>query len=245
MKDYFNQIEDYLEGNLDKNDRTMFEQQLHINAQLAEAVEEHKIAYEAVDVLSQERLKTQLKNLQKERKQRSKFSIKKYLIPIAASLLLVSLLGLYLVMGNAYSDKGLAMSNFQTYDASGIRGTQENNAFSNGVKAYSTKDYTTALQEFTTLPATHPKITEASLLAGNAAFQLNNNKEAIDQFSKVIASDDARYKEAAQWYQGLSFLKNGQSDLAKKVLQTIVADKAHAYRKKAEALLKDMDSFWR
>ena len=76
------------------------------------------------------------------------------------------------------------------------------------------------------------------LLLGNANLMLGNIEEAQNNFLTLIKNFD-ELDGQAKWYLGLSYLKQGQKEKAKLILQEL-GDPEITYSKKANELLKEV-----
>jgi tetratricopeptide (TPR) repeat protein len=104
--------------------------------------------------------------------------------------------------------------------------------------AYEQKRYAEAITELTKEIANTPgqPHSEAYLYLGLAQLGAGQAKEAIEAFRQV--GSDSTYADDAQWYQALAYLKLGDIDNAKKLLQAIAAQTGHEKRGEAGMMWK-------
>lgn len=236
---FYNQIEDFLTGNLSDSDSKNFESEMSTNSELANAVSQYETAFEAVDLLVEEGLKMKLKALQKERYSEVKvLKPKRKMWAIAASVAILISVGFSFLMNQNYSNQSLAAGYFETFD-DGIRGGET------GLKAFNEGNYDLAIEELKTVPETDQKYIESQFYLGQSYFKTNQFKEAIISFETVFESNDGRFKNAAFWFSGLSYLGNNQVENAQSIFEQIKNQNAPPYSEKAENLLNSLESFWR
>ena len=236
---FYNQIEDFLTGNLSDSDSKKFESEMSSNSDLANAVNEYETAFEAVDLLVEDSLKLKLKALQKERYSEVKvLKPKRRMWAIAASVAILISVGFSFLMNQNYSNQSLATGYFETFD-DGIRGGE------NGFKAFNKGNYKLAIEELKIVRENDQKYIESQFYLGQSYFKINQFKEAINPFETVFQSNDSRFKNAAQWFSALSFLGDNQIEIAKSKFEEIINQNTPPYSEKAENILKDMSSFWR
>jgi tetratricopeptide (TPR) repeat protein len=91
-------------------------------------------------------------------------------------------------------------------------------------KAYTAKDFSTAMEKYTAAAAADPKLYEAPLFAGDTAFVQGDLKTAAQWFARAIAIDPDR--ETAYRYWGDAILKYGHDPEAarEKFIDAVVAE---------------------
>ena len=77
-----------------------------------------------------------------------------------------------------------------------------------------------------------------SLYLAIAQLELNQQQSAENNF--LLAQQDPAFKQQAQWYQALSYLKFSETEKAKGILDVIVNEKNHYRYAKASRLLKEL-----
>lgn len=239
QKNYHEQIEAYLDGTLSAEERRDFEARLKTDNALTEALEDARSATDVLDVLVQINLKKQLKEMEKQRSQKNRFSIRKNLIPLAAAIILGVLTIAWFGVRSTYSDQSLVASNLEVYPGTGIRGSAE---IDQGVQAYTEKNYASAIDYFEGIPKGDPYYSTAQFYLGNIYLENGLASKAIRAFETVKEKNDSRFAEASEWFLALSYLSNGQRTSAKSELGNVAANAQHAYREQATSLLAKMGS---
>jgi len=138
------------------------------------------------------------------------------LVPFAALAAAAALL-LFLIPSLQNNDSKLADNFYKPY-AYQVEPTLSNDNL-DGLNAYQNKNYETALDFFINNPSGDLKV---HLAKGNAEYNLAKYDEAITSFKNVIERTDvASFKNYANWYLALTYLKKRDKDKAIKLLETL------------------------
>jgi hypothetical protein len=110
------------------------------------------------------------------------------------------------------------------------------------MKAYQAKDFQGAVDKFTKILLTDPGNTKALFYAGVSYLSLAtpDTKHAIDNFDRVLVSEDASFGEASKWYKALALIKENNTAQAKPLLDEINNGKG-VYKAKAASVLQDLN----
>jgi tetratricopeptide (TPR) repeat protein len=156
-------------------------------------------------------------------------SIARTSMRIAASLLIVTL-GLGIYQYATISLDKLFAENYQPYTLNITRGVADTDAME---KAYQQKDYAGVINQFTSLPATAQK---ENFFAGQSYLASNNYAKAVECFKKVAALNVAEskniFKDDAEYYLALSYLKNNEFRFAYPIFINIHNNAKHLYNDK-------------
>ena len=117
-----------------------------------------------------------------------------------------------------------------------------NTPIDEAMKAYLAKDFQGAVDKFTKILLTDPGNTKALFYAGVSYLSLAtpDTKHAIDNFDRVLVSEDASFGEASKWYKALALIKENNTAQAKPLLDEI-NNGSGAYKAKAASVLKDLN----
>ena len=108
------------------------------------------------------------------------------------------------------------------------------------IDAYERKAFPLVIEILSAQPTNSAK----KVLLSSAYLQVGQATDAIQMLETV--GTDATYFEYARWLLALAHLHQGQEDVATNYLQQIVADPDRRYKKsEAEAILKQLNRFWR
>ncbi|MEM9918055.1 MAG: hypothetical protein AAF990_08165 [Bacteroidota bacterium] len=244
---YYDRIEHYLSGNMSEQEQNDFDKESKENPELQMAVDLFQLSQEAIEVDVESDLRQQMNNWQAEEQPTNIRPLKvasrrRRLSYIAAAACVLLLIGTFTIQWNAgnYSNEALASQYYQLPLGSDIRSgsaaldqnfDQAMNAFDDG-----------AFEESMRLlgKASTPK---SQYLLAHSYFQLGQFEQAISSFDKVVASNDSRLKEKAEWFGLLSRLEAGQEVQAR--LVKITADEGHSYHQQSIELNESLNSIWR
>jgi hypothetical protein len=167
-------------------------------------------------------LNTEISTTPKNNKVRSLYRMP---LNIAASLLVIMLsVGFY--QYSTISGSKLFNENYSSYELSISRG--DDNGVSEIEKAYAKGQSNLVIAEFKDLK--NPTIKD-NFLAGQAYLSQNQVKESIRCFEPVAGNSSAEnaFKDDAEYYLALSYLKNNEPLKAGPILQKINKDQDHLY----------------
>jgi TolA-binding protein len=252
-------IEAYLNGNMTAQEEKEFDAAIENDPELAAAVDQFGLANDAIEILIEDNLREELKSLQQEeatadkvvsinrpQQQTKRRSLRVYLAAAASVAVLLGFFGVNWA-GNNYSNEAIKEDVYASYSMPNIRsGNNQAHPFEEGLTAFESKDYNTAIQFFQGIPATDERFNEAQFYLGHALLENGSYQQASSQFKKVVDLKDIRYTESAEWYQLLALLSDGQlgGDF-QSLLSKIAADKDHTFNTKAVQLQTKLGSFWR
>ncbi len=163
------------------------------------------------------------------------------LLAIAAILVLV--VGAYFVLNNQDDPQRLYAKHFTPYtNTLTVRGVEDTTAIANAEKTamqqYENQAFDQAAATFDQLTRLNPADQNTYLFyAGVARLANQQPKEAI-QHLQTVAGTDNPYREQAQWYIALAYLKDNDIDQAKNSLDKIANQSVHDRKKDAQQLLK-------
>jgi len=265
----FDKIEAYLAGELSAAEANAFDAQVAEDEALSLEIDLHTIAHDAIEVLIEEDLRSQLLALKAEetttsstaetkvvtlapkstekvvamqpRKRRSLFP------RLAAAASVAILLGFFGLQYNATSNDTLLDTYHTGEDMVVVRGGNvATTPLAEGATAFEAKDYAKAIAFYQSVPKNSERYNEAQFYAGNSLYKNAQYAEAAAQYGKVAATGDIRYKDKAEWYQVLSLLANDQLDTTfYTLLNKIATDANHSYSQKAQKLNSSLNSTMR
>ena len=110
-------------------------------------------------------------------------------------------------------------------------------AFAKAEKEFNNGLYSDAIVSFDTILASDPNNTQVLFYKGIASVETENYAEA-EQIFVNLSNGNSVFKYKAQWYNALNFLKQGDTDRCKQILEGL-PEVAEDY-KKAQELLKKL-----
>ena len=228
----------YLDGEMSLEEREEFETKLASDENTRRRLEDLQVARDAVIVYG---LKKQVALVHREMMAEMKPAalitkmsrtrqIARYSLRIAASIAFVAICLLAYNFFSLSSSK-LYNEKYVPFELSSVRG--ENQAEATGIeKAYRQKNY----QEVVALSKIDGVSIKDEFLAAVSYLELGKPAEAIDHLSRVVArdraTDHAVYKEDAEYYLALSYLKTKNYEKALELMNTIHDDNSHLYHEK-------------
>jgi tetratricopeptide (TPR) repeat protein len=225
----------FLDGELSGPQKEMIEQQLAADKNLRDELESLEASREAVKMFG---LKQKVSGIHQQmmeelstnpvKKISSARRIIRYSIAAAASVILIagSIVGY-----NFYnlSSSRVFSSNYHSYELNTARDV-DSLQVSPVVTAYREKDYQKAVAVYSTFS---PGTLKENFLAGMSYVELGNNAKAIDEFKKVINRNDSAktnlYKDEAEYYLALTYVRNRDYDFALDLLRSIKENPEHIY----------------
>lgn len=224
----------YLDGELMGKELTDFEQMLAENTSIQaelnnliltrEAIQSYGLKTQVASVHQEmmQELNNEIVTIPKNNKVRSLYRMP---LNIAASLLMVMLsVGFYQYI--TISGSKIFNENYSSYELSISRG--DDNEVSKIETAYSKGQSNLVITEFTKLENPNAK---DNFLAGQIYLSKDQLNESIRCFQQVLANGSAEnaFKDDAEYYLALSYLKNNEPLKAEPILQKINKDKDHLY----------------
>jgi hypothetical protein len=226
----------YLDNELTGSEKESLEQQIAVDNKLKEELENLKATREAVKIFGlQERVAGVHQHMMKElsapvKKISSARRIIRFSVAIAASVVLIAGSIIAYNFYNLSSGKIFA-SNYQPYELSTVRDI-DSIQISPVEKAYREKKYS----EVTGIIYDRPFTVKESFLRGISYIELKDNTKAIEELKKVIAENEKAnsnlFKDEAEYYLALTYIRNKDYDFALDLLRSIQGDPGHIYHKK-------------
>ncbi|NJL74202.1 MAG: tetratricopeptide repeat protein [Saprospiraceae bacterium] len=145
-----------------------------------------------------------------------------------------------------FNSEALALNNFGADMPTGLRNTdiQAQNNLDAGLKAFHNGDLEGAVALFSSIEMQNDSF--ASTVAyylGQTYFKLKQYDKAVNEFEKVVTSNDIRFKDNADWYNVLANLANGKE--VTQSLAAIATNENHPYQIQAQELQQKMNSIWK
>ncbi|PKP31765.1 MAG: hypothetical protein CVU00_12405 [Bacteroidetes bacterium HGW-Bacteroidetes-17] len=245
---YFEQIQAYLSDEMAPQQREEFEAELGQNSSLKRELLFQKKLNTIIMDDELEQFKNELDNIHKEvapstgRKRSINFG--RYTL-IAASLLVLVSLSIFLIMNGSGSSKGehIFIKYYEKYAPDYTTRAYELSAyeskFAEAYKNYKSNEYGLAKPVFESLIQSQPGNFAAKFYLGAIYLELNEMDSAIIQFDAVIVSNDQFYLEHSEWFKALSTLKLGEIKSAIDQFKLIANQKGY-YQTRAEGIISEL-----
>jgi tetratricopeptide (TPR) repeat protein len=260
-------LELYHNGKLSENERKEVENTILENPDLKTEAEGLLELYKGFNGIQLENFENQLneweqecakeveKPIQKEAKVLSIGSfVSSYRFAAAAVILVLFLPLAYILFQNLGPGKGekLFASNAEHYTAIQLNTRSGSDEAADPLQAikekaivfYNDKKYDQALNQLNAYYSKSDekyKTTEIKLYLALSHLFSGNNKEAITYFSEILTKENSgNYREAAEWYLALSYLKDMNVEKSTELLKKISETENHPYQSKAVSLLPEL-----
>ena len=106
------------------------------------------------------------------------------------------------------------------------------------MEAYNRKDYEQCSDLLIQFLQKQPDAHRVALYLAIAQLELDLKDQAEANF--IRAQKDPVFKQQAQWYQALSYLKFSETQKAKLLLESIINAESHYRKKEAAIILKEL-----
>ncbi len=241
-------IERYLDRSMTAEEKLAMEKRLSAEPDLKSKVQEHHQLIQGIryshlqNKLEQLRvLEGSLPNAFSEKKSGLQRWMEVSWKPLAAAAVFLLVAVSYIFYNQQPNPEDIYASYFETYPnvfEPTVRGNSREDQRTEAFSAYDQGDYEKAAAGFNALlkEKSEPGIL---LLLGNANLMLGKVEEAQNNFLTLIKDFD-ELDGQAKWYLGLSYLKQGQKEKARLILQEL-GDPEATYSKKANRLLKEVN----
>ena len=243
-------IEKYLRKELSADDRKMVQERLQSDASFQEKMKWHE---DLLDVVREDRnreMKLFLKKVEEESKElelkniildaSSKIVQLKW-IRWAAAILIIGIVMWGVWSQFSFNSQKLFTEHFTTYPNDLVRverSSAKTDPLQSAFIAYQDNDFDSAIRQFDQLLISN---SSDSLLFFKAVSHLSNGEIelATNIFEDLNAKEDWQYTEAVRWYLALGYLKLGQTNEAKKILEQIVnQENGHFQQSSAKEILE-------
>lgn len=231
-------LNNYFEGTLSEKERLEFEELLSTDSEFQSEFEFQKKTKIAFTLNERERLKSELQQLENNRKPKR---TKTAWLSIAAGIVVLFSLGLFL-WNNTNSNEKLYADFYETFpniEAPTTRGETTQNIKSEAFFAYDSKDYKKAIELFSEIYKIE-KTDYAIFYIGLSEMELNEHKKAIDTFSLFQGDSNNNFYFYIKWYKALCYLKENDIENSKKLLNEVVKT-TNPFQLKSKELLSKLD----
>lgn len=218
----------YIDGEMDAAEKAIFESQLQSDSVLKEKLEHLQVAVASVQQYgTAEKVRSihtemmqELSTVHKETKVVSMGKIIRYSLAVAASIIVI-LVGVNLFSSSQPSSQKLYNETFVDYDASAIRGGNEQS--SQVAKLYQNHNYNGVIEDAGSAALSQ----RDSLLIGLSYLKTNKFSGAINWFKSI--SEQSAVKQDAEFYLSLAYLKNKNYNEALHLMEQIHSNSNHVY----------------
>ncbi len=238
------QIDDYIMGLLDENQKSLFEKELKTDAALSLYLKERKELILGIEEYHAQKFKDKLKvihskNFETPPTQIAKKRNLRSWLAIAATVAFL-IVAMMWMNNSSYSSSKLYAANFQPYEMSFSQRGNEDEKLLRLEDLYKTGKYEDALPLFEELNK-QSSSSKMLLGAGISKLALNQAEKALVDFKLILDNGDLLFKDHARWYTALAYLQLDNQSQAKLFLELLAKDKGADHYMEAVDLLKKMD----
>jgi len=236
----YEKIQTYVSGALSDTDRIAFEKEMQNNSQLAQEVSIYKNLIPVIvpNVTGEDKLRASLQEIHRTKQKGSAttktFTLKKWYLPVAASLLL--LVGMLKFLPS--NGTGNNMDQFFQYDQIAlVSKSAQDPSYGELERAFNAGDYKTSLtlaDKVLSLDADNP---EVLLAKGIAQMETGDYNAALSSF-KTLKEAQLRI-DKSDWYTALTQIKMGDKKSAAQTLENLISTEGYNYNR-AKELLKEI-----
>lgn len=183
---YSDKIEDYLAGNLSKEDKDLFEQALEKNAALAEELKVQTFAQQAIKLSGEDALRKRIQHIQAETNSSNLTLVfRRNWVKVAAVAAILILAVSYFFQQNA-SPKMVAINAYQPEDEINLKGNSINNSLENVFELFQNGNLIEAEKYLQQLVQIDSLSGAANYYLGHVYFQSENYSKAQIHFQNTI-----------------------------------------------------------
>lgn len=243
---YWEKIDDFLDGKLSTSDKQDFAAQLEQEEQLQKDVRLQKQLRQGVAFGSQLDLRSRLAGIQQEYEAEQAPEAK--VVPLkramwtryaAAAAMLVGALTILFLIQSPPSSTELFASNYEPYSLkSTTRSPGQDDAVNLAVQAYEAGDYDSAITRLKAALETDPRQAPLQLALAISLWESGQQAEAMAALEPIM--DHPILQDQANWYAGLFNLASDDMEAAKQHLQVVV-NSGGALGKAAADLLETIE----
>lgn len=246
-------IQRYLRAEMSPAERTIFEQHLAEDPELAEQLADYKPIMEGLRAAQITKTATRFQSWAKElpvsskkgNRLRSIYGSTTFRIAAAIALLVISSIGLQWYANTHYSTPALVSTNYAPRTTSATRSDVED-SFREGYQAFQAREFAAAGAFFARISPDDPRYAEAQLMLGFIYFESEQFAAAEEAWQLVLATNDQRFSDNADWHLVLLELRaDPNSETVTEELARIAAQDDHAFSQKAAKLQRKRSGFLR
>jgi tetratricopeptide (TPR) repeat protein len=219
----FERIESYILGQMTEKERLALESDMLQDQNLRNYYQDLKVILQEVELSA---LKENMEEFHEE------LALQKSVVPIskkefiwkpyaiAASLLCLLVISIWVFMGSTPENEKLFMAYYQP-DPGMVTamGSNSNYEFDRGMVDYKTGDYRAAITRWEKLLAEKPDNDTLNYFLGSAFLALEDTELAKSYLEKTSLIESSIFQKEASWYLGLALLKSGNNTEAINYLQ--------------------------
>ncbi len=226
---YSHLIEKYLFNQMTESERQKFEIQVNSDTLLAEELELQKSLFEAANDEDFKEIFPSLKSAEQTymttqtKKPLLRLSPRNLLLYAASLLFIVFFSWMFFVKSNSVESSQLFATYYEPYPmVLAFRGKSD--LIANAVNSYNDKNFDSVIKSMNQLILKDSLGFVPYMYLGIAHLELGNLEEAIENFKVVSDSNNPSFRQQADWYIALTYLKANENEKAKEILIDLSRD---------------------
>ena len=244
-------IEDYINGTLSEDKKSLFEQKMRTDKSFSREVADYRSILSGFGVLKDEhKIKQFIGEWESEAKIQPTAKVRTLrpyrTISIAASLLLI--IGAFYFIGiSPHSDWAIYANMYNDKNTStAIKSTVvSEHPLQKGYDDYTQRNYSAAAAFFSSIPPTDTDYNTGLYYLSHSYMQNKDWANAINAINSLDSKNDIRYEEEIEWLKVLCYLRLKDNNNLSSSLKAILNNSDHAYYNNATQLNQQLDSFFR
>lgn len=269
MNEYLEDIDRYLNGDMNDSEKKNFEERISSNSEMASALnfeKEMRMIYSEDEwstlnrsVLNSDRAKAMKSYLQSDEittiketisnviaDNRKTYSRKSFIkqLAVAASILLISTISYFSIKSNGTDFESIINEEYKNLPSLVNRSESADSRLVEGQQYFENKDYKNAIISFNE----YQKISSESAATNSISYVynglsylgINDYTNAIEQFNLLENSKSFQAKKA-EWYKALVYLKQNNKELLREALEGITSNSSNYNYSKAKELLNEIE----
>jgi hypothetical protein len=244
------EIDGYLNGELDDDTVSLLEEELMSNSGFAADLNFHREVDKAISESEVMFLRARLQQIAQEEQARTSEKLgisphkKNRVFWYAAASVIILMLALAtLIRPKNYSEQDLYASYYKSYKGGELVSRSamlSNSGLNMALREMNKGDYRSALHLLAGTPVTFQNGYSVNFYSGVAYQELGEFHSAINSFSKVVQHGDNLLVEQSEWYIGLCYLKTEERQKAVDQFRSIVAKKGF-YKDQSSKILQQLE----
>lgn len=244
------EIDSYLNEELDEETMALFEDELMYNSGLVADLNFHKEVDKAVSETDVMTLRENLRNISREQHDQAKEKLgiaapktKILFWYAAASVIVLMVVFTSLMRSRSYSSQQLYANYYQPYksgESVSRSALSSYNGLNIALREINQGKYKDALESMSMIQAKERDGYSINFYSGVAYQELGEYKRAISSFSEVVHHGDNLLVEQSEWYIGLCYLKVDERQKALEQFRLIASRKGF-YGEQSSKLLKQLE----
>ncbi|WP_367390582.1 tetratricopeptide repeat protein [Lewinella sp. LCG006] len=240
---YWDEIDDFLDGHLDRQAHEAFQQRLANEPELAKDTLFQQEMRQGIAYGSQDDLRSRLQMIHEETVGQQTARIapigrQLWLRWSAAAALLIGALGILFWLQQKPSPEQLFAANYEVYQLDATtRGAEENEQHSKALKAYQQKDYTIAIEQLSNILQNDSENPTLQLALAISYWENGQPQQAQSAIKTLF--NHPLLKGQAYWYAALFALAEAKPEAAASYLEKVPSDSG-PLSVKAVKLLKQL-----